>query len=194
MLLARTGAWPERILVDVGVALHEGRTTALTDEGETYDDCVGVDYAPLDVETCGYRIVAKPRRIGVREVAEYASASCKRCHGLGYWAVQRTVQTGTDESGCKVMQEIAYEQSCGCADKQYRDRHPRMLIDSQLGEWIALDDLRVTDASTPESCALGGEDVIDLAGQPLTKQDLKDAYEQVTGDWPGPVQVVGEVP
>ena len=174
MLLARTGAWPERVLVDVGVALHGGRTTAPSQDGDTYDDCVGVSYAPLDVETCGYRIVAKPRRIGVREVARYAKASCKRCHGIGYWAVQRTVQTGTDESGCKVMQDVAFEQSCSCADKRFKEKQPRMLIDSQLGEWIALDDLQVTAGT-------GGEDVIDLAGQPLTKEDLEHAYNQVTG-------------
>lgn len=164
MLLERTGAWPEQMLVDVGVALQQSRTTEPTEEGATYDDCVGVTYAPLDVESCGYRIVARPRRIGVREVARYAKPSCRRCHGLGYWAVQRRVQAGTDESGCKVMQDIAYEQSCGCADERFKQQHQQFLIDSQLGEWIALDRLSI-------------EPVGDGS---LTAQDVRDAYEAAT--------------
>lgn len=164
MLLERTGAWPERMLVDVGAALQQGRTTEPTEDGATYDDCVGITYAPLDVESCGYRIVARPRRIGVREVARHAKPSCRRCHGLGYWAVQRRVQAGTDESGRKVMQDIAYEQSCACADERFKQQHTQFLIDSQLGEWIALDRLRITEAGSST----------------LTRQDVQDAYAEAT--------------
>lgn len=139
-LLASTGCWPERILVDVGVDLHGGRQVE-TCEGETYDDSVGVCYAPLETETCGFRIRAKPRRIGVREVARYANGSCRVCHGLGYHAVTRRTMVGRDEAGNKQMQDLRYEQSCSCADRRYKQEFPRTLIDSQLGEWIALEEL-----------------------------------------------------
>jgi hypothetical protein len=162
------------MLVDVGAALHEGRTTAPTQDGETYDDCVGIAYAPLIVETCGYRITAMPRRIGVREVAAYAKSSCRRCYGRGYWAVERRVTTGRDDNGCKLMQDIAYEQSCDCADKRYKDEHRLFLIDSQLGEWIALDALQIE--------ALPADGEVAEAGT-LTKEDLQHAYEQVKA-WP----------
>lgn len=145
MLMERTGSWPEKLLIEVGAAIHKGRTTEPNEAGATYDDCVGIGYAPLDVESCGYRVVATPRRIGVREVAAYAASSCKRCYGLGYWAVQRRVPTGHDEVGRKVMQDIAYEQSCQCADRRFKEQHPTMLVDSQLGEWIALDGLQITE-------------------------------------------------
>jgi hypothetical protein len=172
MLLERTAAWPERMLLDVGAALHEGRTAEPNEDGEDYDACVGISYAPLSVESCGYRVVALPRRIGVREVARYAKPSCRRCHGLGYWAVERRVQAGTDESGCKVMQDIAYEQSCDCADKHFKQQHGQFLIDSQLGEWIALDRLSIEpvgDGSPRDGT--------------LTQQDVQDAYEDVV-HWP----------
>ena len=158
------------MLVDVGAELHKGRTTEPNEAGETYDECVGISYALLDVESCGFRVSALPRRIGVREVAAYANGSCKRCHGLGYWNVERRVQTGMDEAGCKIMQDVAYEQSCGCAEKRYKDEHRLFLIDSQLGEWIGLDNLNVTKSG---EVALGQ----------LTKQDVQDAYEAVKS-WP----------
>lgn len=154
-LMASTGCWPEQILIDVGVKLRDGRQTAPLEEqdGRSYDDCVGVSYAGLEVETCGFRITATPRRIGVREVAEYAKPSCTRCHGVGYWAVTRRAVADTDELGNKVMQDLEYEQSCGCADRNYRERFPRILVDSQLGEWIALDNLMISEASVPMEMA-----------------------------------------
>lgn len=143
-----TADWPERILVDVGVRLRDGRTTAPLEPSEdrTYDDCVGVTYGPLEVETSGFRISATPRRIGVREVAGYGKPGCSRCHGLGYRAVRRRVVADVDEAGNKVMQDLEYEQSCGCAERRYLETFRNVLVDSQLGEWIALDDLIVSEA------------------------------------------------
>lgn len=148
-LMASTGDWPDRVLIDVGMQLRDGRKCAPLEEleGRSYDDCVGISYAPLQVETNGFRITASPRRIGVREVAQYAKPSCKRCYGKGYWAVKRRAVADVDETGNKVMQDLEYEQSCPCADQNYRQHFPLILVDSQLGEWIALDDLIVTEAA-----------------------------------------------
>ena len=171
--MSGTGQWPERLLVDVGAELRAGRTAEPNESGETYDDCVGINYAPFDVQSCGFHISAVPRRIGVREVAAYANRSCKRCHGLGYWNVQRRMQTGTDESGCKVMQDVAYEQSCDCADKRYKAAHKLFLIDSQLGEWIQLDDLRITTAELASAEPVSGT---------LTAQDVQHAYDEAVAN------------
>lgn len=146
-LLVGTGRWPEKILVDVGVELHAGRKAEpLDDDGLSYDDRVGVQYRPFDIETCGFRISAVPRRIGVREVAGYADDSCRSCHGRGYQSIERTAQVGVDPAGNKQMEVLRYEQSCDCADKRYKKKHPCFLIDSQLGEWIALDNLAIIRA------------------------------------------------
>lgn len=148
-LLGSTGCWPEQMLIDVGAKLRDGRKCQplVETEGKSYDECVGVSYSEIDVETCGFRVSATPRRIGVREVAEHACASCRRCHGLGYWVVTRTTAAGVDEAGNKVMQDIGYEQSCSCADKAYQKRFPMILVDSQLGEWIGLDELMIEAAT-----------------------------------------------
>lgn len=147
--MASTAAWPERILVDVGARLRDGRTTMPLEPAEdrTYDDCVGVRYAPLEIETSGFRISATPRRVGVRDVATYAKSGCSKCHGLGYWSVQRRAVADVDEAGRKVMQDLEYEQSCTCAERRYLEAFQNILVDSQLGEWIALDDLIVSEAS-----------------------------------------------
>jgi|GEM_PF-6007935 len=151
-LLESTGCWPELMLVDVGTELHAGRSAEpLADEQLSYDDCIGVAYRPFTIETCGFRISAEPRRIGVREVASVADRSCKRCHGLGYWPVERRVQAGTDMAGNKQMQDVRFEQSCSCADGRYKRQNRRFLIDSQLGEWIALDRLTIERLSEEET-------------------------------------------
>lgn len=164
-LLDSTGNWPDRMLIAVGQDLHAGRKVE-PKESDDYDEAVGVTYQPFNVEVDGFRIQANPRRIGVREVAAYADPSCRRCHGRGYWVMTRRAEAGKDEAGRKVMQDLAYEQSCGCADKRYKARFRQVLIDSQLGEWIALDRLCITPV-----------------GDAVTQQDLQDVYEDVKS-WP----------
>lgn len=164
-LLESTGNWPERILIAIGQDLHAGRKVE-PKESDDYDEAIGVSYTPFDVEIEGFRIRANPRRIGVREVAAYADQSCRRCHGRGFWVMTRRAEAGRDETGCKVMQDLAYEQSCGCADRRYKERFRQVLIDSQLGEWIALDQLSIAPV-----------------GEAVTEQDLQDVYEDVKS-WP----------
>jgi hypothetical protein len=151
-LLASTNVWPERMLLDVGEQLRRGRQASVQ-EGETYDEQLAIEYAPINVETCGFRILANPRRIGVREVAKHAKPNCRQCKGIGYWPVTRSARTGTDDSGNKVMQKLEFEATCKCADRRYREKFPRILIDSQNGEWIALEDLSVTHAEASDGNA-----------------------------------------
>lgn len=139
--------WPERMLMDLGQALHDGRKVSPVAESEaptdaTYDDRVGITYSPIDIETCGYHITANPRRVGVREVAALADKSCKCCHGVGYWKTTKTQNAGLDEFGRKVIQDFEYEQSCDCADQAFKEKHKAtVLVDSQFGEWIFFEDL-----------------------------------------------------
>ena len=160
-----TGKWSDEMLIAVGRDLHEGRTVDSIVEGDdrydesmSYDDQIGIRYRALDVVVEGYRIIAKPRRIGTDEVSGYAKPSCKRCHGLGRFNVRRRAEHSKDEIGRKVMQDVEYVQTCGCADKRYKERNRLFLIDSQLGEWIHLHDLVICepggdDATMPEVLA-----------------------------------------
>lgn len=150
-LLSSTGNWPEKILIDVGIQLHMNRKMTPIPEDEapadaTYDDRIGIHYAPLDIKTCGFRIQANPRRIGTTEVATYANRSCRKCHGLGKWHVTRTAPVGRDQAGNKILNDLEHEVTCQCAERQYKRTHKQFLIDSQLGEFIALDDLKITEA------------------------------------------------
>ena len=55
------------------------------------------------------------------------------------------------------MQPMEFEQSCECADKRYTDVHPLMVIDSQFGEWIALDELTIEECFKVEVGGLEGK-------------------------------------
>lgn len=147
-LLATTHNWTEKMLVEVGAALHRGRKVEPVMEDEapsdaTYDDRAGITYEPITVEADGFLIKAKPRRIGTTEVAKYAKPSCKSCHGLGKWKITGTQSIGRNKNGVKIMQPTEYEANCRCAENEYKAKNKQFLIDSQLGEWIALDDLEI---------------------------------------------------
>lgn len=149
-LLASTGNWPEKILIDVGIELHTHRRMTPITEDEapkdaTYDDRIGIHYAPIDLKTCGFRIQANPRRIGTTEVAAYANKSCRKCHGIGKWHVVRTAPIGRDNVGNKILNDVEHEVTCSCAERNYKRAHKQFLVDSQLGEFIALDDLKITE-------------------------------------------------
>jgi hypothetical protein len=58
--------------------------------------------------------------------------------------VKRRQQAGRDEAGNKIMQDVEFEQSCGCAEKVFkREFASNLLIDSRFGEWIQLDNLDI---------------------------------------------------
>jgi hypothetical protein len=141
------------MLVDVGQELRNNRKAEPKPEQDSYDEAVGVTYEPFSIETCGYVVEAKPRRIGVREVAGFAKQSCRACYGRGWWFVTRRVEAGRDEAGCKQMQDIGYELTCRCAESRYKRQNPTMLVDSQLGEWIGLDDLVIEPVESQERAA-----------------------------------------
>jgi len=146
ILLASTVNWPDKMLAEVGIELREGRKVqpiVEDTEGLSYDECIGIHYAPINRLSCGFRIKSKPRRIGVREVAKYALPGCKTCHGVGWWSVSRDTVVGADEVGRKLINAMEYEQSCPCAEQNYQQQNKHFLIDSQNGEWIALDDLTI---------------------------------------------------
>lgn len=150
-LLEKTGNWPDVMLIDVGQELHRTRKVepVMEDEapeGASYDDLVGITYAPLVVETNGFTVTATPRRIGTVEVAKFARPRCKSCHGVGKWTITKTQSIGKNKSGLKIMQPMQYEANCRCAEDAYKTANKHFLIDSQLGEWIALDDLTITKA------------------------------------------------
>lgn len=138
-----TGNWTTDVLIVVGGALLDGRTVAVDEQASTYDDTIQIRFKPLDVEACGFRFRAQPRRISVGEVAKYAKPSCKSCKGQGKWSVTRKIEAGKDDRGRKVMRDIEYEQSCSCADRRYKDVHKHFVVDSSLGEWVQLDGLRI---------------------------------------------------
>lgn len=169
-LMEYTGNWPMKILGDVGRELHDGRKVDPITEDEapdlTYDERIGITYAPLDIETQGFRIIAKPRRIGVREVAKYAKPSCKRCHGVGFQKREQTQITGRSKMGQKIMEPFSYDASCPCADREFQKVIKHMLIDSQLSEWIMLDDLTIEEVVEikVEGIGLGEKDVPEMQG------------------------------
>lgn len=148
-LRAGTRYWTERMLVQVGRQLHEGRVvtpdqhpTTDPEYPEGFDEGWDITFEPIHVEVDGVRIVAKPRRIGVREVAAYAKTGCRRCHGVGYFrARQRRKVLGP--SGQPGFEDFEFEKTCTCAEKRYTAEHPLMVADTQMGEWIALDDLHI---------------------------------------------------
>ena len=152
-LLENTGNWPDRLLIEVGQKLHEGRKIMPLSEDEapgvSYDKRTGITYAPLDIESCGFHIKALPRRIGTDEVASHAKSSCRHCFGVGKWKVRRTMEIGRN-NGAKLMNPVEYELTCRCAEKKYKQLHKQFLVDSQLGEWISLDALEITKAETPK--------------------------------------------
>ncbi len=178
-ILESTGHWTDRLLITVGTALHDGRAVEPILEGDerynedlSYDDLVGITYAPLDCEADGFRITARPRRIGVREVAGMANPSCRQCYGRGYFNITRAQAVGLEPGGRKIMQDFQYEKSCGCAEKRYKAEHKHFVIDSQLGEWIAFDDLAV--AALPEAKQKGAVVV--------EHQEGRDMVVKVEGD------------
>ncbi len=175
-LFEKTGNWPDKMLIDVGEAMHRGRTIEPileeeAPEGSTYDDRVGIQYAPLEVDTCGFHLTAKPRRIGVREVASHAKSSCKRCNGVGRWKVTRQQEQGRDNIGQKIMQPVEYEQACSCAESRYKKEHKNFLADTQLGEWIALDELEITKLPTIEVGGISTGAVDEVPKMPQDKPD-----------------------
>lgn len=149
-LLSGTAAWPERVLMDVGDALRNGRTEQQHVDAADNDARLGVTFAPIDVVSCGFRFRAQPRRIGVREVAVYADQHCRSCHGQGWLSVQQMRPVGI-KNGRKVMKAVAYERSCGCADKRYKEMHRLFLIDSARGEWIGLDGLTIEEVAADDA-------------------------------------------
>ena len=169
-MIASTATWPIELLIEAGKHLHEGRKVMPISEedapkGTSYDNRVGITYAPLDfsksVTSTEYpeddieaepihrnfliHVKALPRRIGTTEVSKEASSSCKRCYGVGKWKVTRMQEIGRDPSG-KLMQACEFEITCQCAESNYKRNHKQFLIDSQLGEWIALENLEVMKA------------------------------------------------
>jgi len=147
-LLESTGNWPEQILIAVGIEIHKGRRVTPTNPddapvGATYDDLVGITYGPIDAQAHGFRVRADCRRIGTSVVAKSAKSSCKTCHGAGKWTVKRTSAIGRDEAGRKIMNPYEYVQVCTCAERRFKDQNKHFLIDSQYGEWIALDNLTI---------------------------------------------------
>lgn len=175
-LFEKTGNWPDKMLIDVGEAMHRGRTIEPileeeAPEGSTYDDRIGIQYAPLKIETCGFHITAKLRRIGVGEVATYAKSSCRVCKGIGRWKVTRMQEHGRDDIGRKIMQPVEYEQACSCAESRYKKKHKNFLVDTQLGEWIALDELEITKLPSIE---VGGISTGVASEVPKVLQDKSD--------------------
>jgi hypothetical protein len=141
-----TGAWPEEMLVALGQALHDGRTAELVEGVEDhapYDDAHRISYAPVDFVALGVRVRADPRRVGVTEVARYAKSGCRTCYGRGYLRIKRRMSVGPAALGAQRLRDFEYDATCGCADKRYKARNKRVVIDSQLGEWIALENLTV---------------------------------------------------
>jgi hypothetical protein len=150
-LLEETGNWPDVMLIDIGQELHRTRKVepVMEDEapeGASYDELVGITYAPLVVETNGFTVTATPRRIGTDEVAKFAKSSCKRCYSVGKWKVHGTRSIGKNKRGLPIMQPTEYVANCPCAEAAYKKANKHFLIDSQLGEWIALEDLKIEKA------------------------------------------------
>lgn len=187
-LLEKTGNWPVQMLIDVGQKLHEGRKVMPIPEDEAppdtpYDNRIGISYAPLDLVTNGFHIKATPRRIGTREVGGFADSSCRRCHGVGYWKVTRMTEIGRN-NGVKLMNPCEYEVTCRCAEESFKKKNTHFLIDSQLGEWIALDALEITNATVEETNA--GPQSTD----PVVQHPEDPGRSQDPAQEPGPKQEV----
>lgn len=190
-LLETTHNWPERVLVDVGAELHKVRKVdpVMEDEapeGASYDERAGITYEPIAVETQGFLIKTKPRRIGTTEVAKYAKPSCKQCHGLGKWKVTGTQAVGRNKRGIKIMQAVEYEANCRCAEDAYKAKHTQFLIDSQLGEWIALDELEIEQVFnvTVEGVGDGASEVVvpEVRDEDTdSKRDGRDGLQELSG-------------
>jgi hypothetical protein len=182
-MVASTATWPIELLIEAGKHLHEGRKVAPIAEDEApkdtpYDNRVGITYAPLDFSKSVtsiehpedpeaepirrnflIHVKALPRRIGTTEVAKEARGSCKRCYGVGKWKVTRMQEVGREHSG-KLMQQTEFEVTCRCAEDNYKKNHKQFLIDSQLGEWIALEGLEITKVEEKQDAGLQPTDPV----------------------------------